>query len=78
MLAIWSGRYKLIASCKGDRIELYNLKADARESVNLAAANPKVVDSLKQKLKTELAKQTIEPKLVCEFSDLQQQSQSSE
>jgi arylsulfatase A-like enzyme len=69
LLSIWSGRYKLIISCNGDRIELYDLEKDAQESVNLAAENSKVVKSLKQKLNAELAKQTLEPKLSCEFDE---------
>lgn len=69
LLSIWSGRYKLIVSCKGDRVELYDLEKDARESVNLAAENSAVVKSLKQKLNAELAKQPTEPKLSCEFGE---------
>jgi sulfatase-like protein len=69
MVAIWSARYKLIISCKGDRIELYDLERDPREAVNLAPEYPDVVKSLKQKLNLELAKQTAELKLSCEFGD---------
>jgi arylsulfatase A-like enzyme len=69
LLSIWSGRYKLIISCKGDRIELYDLEKDAQESANLAAEKSEVVKSLKQKLNAELAKQTLEPKLSCEFDE---------
>jgi arylsulfatase A-like enzyme len=69
MLAIWSGSYKLIISCKGDRIELYDLKKDPGEAVNLARKHSDVVKSLKQKLHRELAQQTAEPKLSCEFGD---------
>jgi arylsulfatase A-like enzyme len=69
LLSIWSGRYKLIISCKGDRIELYDLEKDAQESANLAPEKSGVVKSLKQKLNAELAKQTLEPKLSCEFDE---------
>ena len=67
LLSIWSGRYKLIISCQGDRIELYDLEKDTQESINLADENSEVINSLKQKLTDELAKQTKEPKLSCEF-----------
>ncbi|HEX6033294.1 MAG TPA: hypothetical protein VFY83_02625, partial [Anaerolineales bacterium] len=68
LMSIWSGTFKLIISCQGDRVELYDLEKDDQEAVNLATEKKDVVKSLRQKLIVELEKQTTEAKFSCKFN----------
>ena len=49
-LAVRSGEWKLLMNSDGTDIQLYNILKDKKESVNLAANEPKKVDELKDKL----------------------------
>lgn len=49
-LAVRSGEWKLLMNSDGTDIQLYNILKDKKESVNVAANEPKKVDELKDKL----------------------------
>ncbi len=58
--AVRSGRYKLVKAAAKDRLELFDLQADLRESNNLAADKPEVVARLR-KLYAEWNKELVRP-----------------
>lgn len=49
-LAVRDGRWKLLLSAKGDRVELYDLVTDAAEQNSVAERHPDLVDSLRARL----------------------------
>jgi arylsulfatase A-like enzyme len=64
-VAIWREPYKLIVNCAPGGEELYDLKSDPEEQINLATQRPALVDDLKRELKLQMAKQQRQPVLVC-------------
>lgn len=64
-LAVWWEPYKLILTCAGGTTELYDLKNDPQEQSNLAETHQIVVDEMKHQLRSLLAKQSHEPRLLC-------------
>jgi hypothetical protein len=55
----------IIANCGLGRQELYDLKNDPQERFNLARQEPELVDELTLDLRSQIAKQSREPKLAC-------------
>ena len=69
--AIRDGKWKLLISKDGERIELYDLPADRAEAHNLAGQHPEVVAALRAKLASWLAALPADPDPKC-FSRLRE------
>jgi arylsulfatase A-like enzyme len=66
-LAIWLGRYKMIALCDGSKVELYDLAKDPEELVDLSSHSVEIVQLLKQRLALRLAAQSQRPVMLCSY-----------
>lgn len=64
-LAIWSGEYKLIVSCAGEKAELYYLAEDPQELVDISSKERQMVDKLKHRLRLAASIQATQPRLDC-------------
>jgi len=64
-LAVWWNQYKLIASCETGKSVLYDLKSDPEERIDVSTRQPAVADDLKRRLKSQLSRQSREPRLDC-------------
>lgn len=49
-LAIRDGNWKLLVNDDGSNVQLYNLKTDIAESVNVAKENPEITKKLSRQL----------------------------
>jgi arylsulfatase A-like enzyme len=66
-LAIWSGRYKMIVTCDGSKVELYDLVEDPGELVDLSSHSATTVQLLKRRLTLHLSKSSQRPVMSCSY-----------
>jgi arylsulfatase A-like enzyme len=66
-LAIWSGQYKMIVSCDGSKVELYDLAEDPGELVDLSSHSATTVQLFKQRLTLHLSARSQRPVMKCSY-----------